>query len=130
MHIAILHDSKLSEMEAHLEDMKRALRREDMEQYHKARYLFHESICRASRNPLYIMLYTALTDCFFSLYKTNSETAWSFSSKEDSLLHHQQIMEALRMRNLEACLRMQNELLGEIVPREWKRNKTWKYCVP
>ncbi len=104
---------KLKDLEETLIQMGRAIEEGDSDAFHTAHYHFHFSICQLSGNKLFIQLYESLQDVLFDVYKANSETTWLVYGKEETISHHQKLLDGIRERDTEKLARLQDELLED-----------------
>ena len=55
----------------------------------------------------------AVQDAFFEVYKHNSEKTWKIHGVEESINFHRRVLDALKNRDVAACLNLQNELITD-----------------
>lgn len=104
---------KLEDLEKTLSQMEQAIAQGDGDAFHRAHYHFHFSICQLSGNKLFIQLYESLKEVLFDVYKANSETTWLIYGKEETISHHQKLLDGIRERDTEKLTQLQNELLED-----------------
>ena len=104
---------KLETLEEALDQMEQAIDQDDKEAFHMAHYHFHFAVCKLSGNKLFIQLYEALKEVLFDVYKANSETTWHIYGKEETISHHQKLLDGIRECDTEKLSRLQDELLRD-----------------
>lgn len=116
MRLAVLNedkgDTEWEPLEKILEHMIESLKRKDIDRYHRYHFQFHEYICEMSHNQLFILLYDALNDILYDIYKSNSEKSWKDEGTEESIQHHARILNALKTKDIQACMQLQDELFS------------------
>lgn len=116
MRLAILNSEKEGDdwkpLETILDYMVGYLNRKDIDNYHKYHFQFHEYICKMSHNQLFILLYDALNTILYDIYKSNSEKSWKNEGIQESIQHHTRILKALRTKDIQDCMKLQDELFS------------------
>ena len=116
MYLAVTKPQK-SEMLSRLEDifgkMSSAINENNDDAYNEQHFLFHRTICEMSENFLFIQLFDSMDDLFFNIYKSNSEHTWKTLGKSESIIHHQQILDALRNCDIARVTQLQGDLLAD-----------------
>lgn len=116
MYLAVTKPQK-SEMLSRLEDifgkMSSAINENNDDAYNEQHFLFHRTICEMSENFLFIQLFDSMDDLFFNIYKSNSEHTWKTLGKNESIIHHQQILDALRNCDIARVTQLQGDLLAD-----------------
>lgn len=116
MRLAVMNAEKegtdWTPLEKILYNMTESLNRRDIDKYHWHHYQFHEYICEMSHNQLFILLYSALNNILYDIYKSNSEKSWKDEGTQESIQHHTKILNALKTKDIQECMRLQDELFS------------------
>lgn len=94
-----------------LQDMSSALAEDDIETYHAKHYEFHRQICKMGDNEIFWQLYDSISVVLYDVLRTNSENAWTYYPKDESIQHHAALLDALRRRDLAQLTKVQDGLL-------------------
>ena len=97
-------DSYMPELEGHFAKMQEALESQDEETFHQAHFDFHQCICKMTCNQLFLLIYEAIADVLFEVYKANTKKTWLLNRHyKTTIQHHRNILEALRSKDMEKC---------------------------
>jgi len=114
MRLAVLNpdrEEKLARLREMLDKMKQALDEDNYSEYHDAHFRFHTCICEMAGNPFFSQLYDSINEVFYDIYEMNSEKTWGILGKNESILHHEEILIALEQGNIQKLFETQDILL-------------------
>ena len=112
----------VADLEVMYREMEETLARDDLDAFEQVDLRFHTRIAQMADNRIFLMIYSAFADLFYSAFRASVEYSFRyFGSYKVVLSHHRNIVEGLRAGDLERCL-LEEEMSSE----QWRKKDYMK----